>query len=83
MYTKDCGDSVDCIKFIQSIYNDTGVLYVAYIWHFRGIFVSTYRGLAWKIKVALIWHFLLVFAVMQDLDVSHIHYLISDHKTSC
>ena len=50
MYTSACGDSVDCIEFIRSLYTEIVVsylhknklAYVAYIWHLRGIFdVST------------------------------------------
>ena len=47
----------------------TNWLYMAYLWHVRGIFaVGTYMVIVWK-KVAVLWCFWLACAVMWDLHV--------------
>ena len=89
MYTRDCGDILYYIEFIWGMYADisasyvyiSSLVYVAYLWHLRSIFVSiTCMDITWKIKVAA-WFFLTCMYSNVGLCVN---YIIKSHdQKSC
>ena len=80
MYSSAAYHTVDCSDFICDIYTDNVVtssheliVYVAYIWHLRGIFVSgTYLAImCGGSSYRLLILFGLVYSVMWGIYVDH------------